>query len=336
MTGDKLADTTVAGELAVSRRLTASEFQGLSEVPPELEWFANITNPNTHRAYRVDVGQFVEFAGIHEPEDFRRVTRAHVIAWRKSLEDDELAPATIRRKLSALGSLFDYLCEANAVAQNPTHGVRRPSEGSNEGKTPAIGDAQALALLEAPAADTIKGLRDRAILAVLLYHGLRRDELVKLRVRDLQERSGVLHFSVAGKGGKRRYVPAHLAAVQRVREYLKVAGHRDDADGALFRRVRGGKPDTSAEAARGLDASSVYDQVVKRYAATAGIDVPGFSPHSLRATAATNAIEGGADLEQTRDWLGHANVATTTLYDRRRKRPEDSPTFKVNYRRRRS
>ena len=64
----------------VRRRLTAEEFQGLAEVPPEVEWFANLTNANTRRAYRVDVGQFMDFAGIRWPEEFRLVTRAHVIA----------------------------------------------------------------------------------------------------------------------------------------------------------------------------------------------------------------------------------------------------------------
>ncbi len=68
-----------SGEL-VRRRLTAAEFQGLAEVPPELEWFADITNANARRAYQVDVGQFVDFAGIHHPEEFRLVTRSHVIA----------------------------------------------------------------------------------------------------------------------------------------------------------------------------------------------------------------------------------------------------------------
>lgn len=234
-----------------------------------------------------------------------------------------------------MASLFDYLCEANAVPLNPINGIRRPSEGANEGKTPAISDSQAVALLATPPKDTLKGVRDRAILAVLLYHGLRREELVKLRVRDLQERGGVLYLVVHGKGAKIRYVPAELGTVRRIREYLELAGHSWDLDGALFRRVlKGGRSHSSAAAARGLRPDAVYYDVVKLYAADAGIDVPGFSPHSLRATAATNAIEGGADLEQARDWLGHTNVATTTLYDKRRKRPEDSPTFKVNYKRR--
>lgn len=98
--------------IAIERRnLTAAEFQGLADVPPELEWFANITNAQTRRAYKCDVTEFSTFAGIQAPEEIRLVTRAHVIVWREQLETRELALATIRRKLSAISSLFDYLLE---------------------------------------------------------------------------------------------------------------------------------------------------------------------------------------------------------------------------------
>jgi site-specific recombinase XerD len=148
----------------------------------------------------------MDYVGIETPEESRIVTRAHVIAWREDLAFRELAPATIRRKLSALASLYNYLCEANAVPQNPVHGVSRPNQGANEGKTPAIGPKEALALLRAPDAETLVGKRDRAILSTLLYQGLRREELVKLRVKDLHHREGVMHLEVQGKGGKIRFV----------------------------------------------------------------------------------------------------------------------------------
>src|SRR5262249_1724740 len=158
--------------------------------PPEIEWFANLKNENTRRAYRNDVTSFMKFAGITRPEEFRTVARAHVIAWRKELERQRLAAASIRRKLSALSDLFDYLCEANAVSHNPIKGVERPKDGANEGKTPALSDGQAKQLANAPRSDTLKGKRDRAILAVLLYHALRRAELCSLRVKDYAERRG--------------------------------------------------------------------------------------------------------------------------------------------------
>jgi integrase/recombinase XerD len=113
-----------------------------------------------------------------------------------------VSPATLRRKLSALSSLFDSLCEKNAVSHNPVDGVKRPTADNNQGKTPAIDDQQARALLAAPQGDSLEAVRDRAILAVLLYHGFRRDELCRLKVQDYQRREGIIHFRVDGKGGR--------------------------------------------------------------------------------------------------------------------------------------
>jgi integrase/recombinase XerD len=86
-----------------------------------------------------------------------------------------------------------------------------------------------------------------------------------------------------------------------------------------------------AKIAKPLSPASVYGRIVKRYAKDIGLNMPGFCVHSLRATAATNALEHAADIAKVQEWLGHANVATTRLYDRRRTRPEDSPTFRVAY-----
>jgi len=118
-----------------------------------------------------------------------------------------------RRKRSA----FDYLYERNAVATNPVDGVKRPMSNDNEGRTPALGDAQARKLLDAPPADTLKGVRDRAILATLLYHGISREEPCGLRVKDMQSRQGVPHFRVKGERGKIRFVPFQVLA-QRSRQ----------------------------------------------------------------------------------------------------------------------
>ena len=107
-----------------------------------------------------------------------------MLAWRADLEKQLLSGATIRRKLAALASLFDYLCESNALLHNPVRDVKRPVVDTLEGKIPALGDAQARALLATPSGDTLKGKRDRAILAVLLFHALRREELTKLCVKD--------------------------------------------------------------------------------------------------------------------------------------------------------
>jgi integrase/recombinase XerD len=162
--------------IPADRRLTAAEFQGLAEVPPELGWFRNLSNAGTERVYRNAIADFMRFTGIVRPEEFRIVTRAHVIEWRKDLERREIGHAgqkknparcTIRNRLAALSSLFEYLCEKNAVSHNPVKGVKRPKAESGEGTTPTIGDHQARQLLAAPATATVKAIRDRAILSTL-------------------------------------------------------------------------------------------------------------------------------------------------------------------------
>jgi integrase/recombinase XerD len=308
--------------------LSAAQFGQLADVPPEIEWLANITNPKTRRAYKNDISEFSAFAGLKSSAELRSISRAHVIAWRKDLEARELADTSIRRKLSALSSLFDYLCERNAVAGNPVDGVKRPTANNNEGSTPALGDAQARRLLDAPSEETLKGKRDRAILATLLYHGIRREELCRLRIKDMHSRQGVGHFRIKGKRDKIRFVPIHAAAQRLIEEYLTLAAH---TTGPLFRPIKNNR--TVEKLDRGLDPASIYRNIVQHYGQKTGIsaEMNGLCVHSLRATAATNALSHQADIAKVQEWLGHANVSTTRLYDRRKTRPEDSPTFRVQY-----
>jgi len=271
------------------------------------------------------VRDFVRFAGIVRPEEFRTVTRAHIIAWRDTLKQRGLGGGTIRHRLASLASLLEYLCDRNAVTHNPVKGVERPKTESGEGKTPALGDHQARKLLDAPQDHTIKSKRDRAILSTLLFHALRREELCKLKVRDFRHaRKGVPHLKVSGKGGKTRYLPLHPGTNALIHDYLDASGHGADESGALCRPIRNNR---TGRLERAITAVGVY-WLVRAYSAELGFEI---GAHALRATAATNALEHQADIAKVQEWLGHANIATTRIYDHRRTRPEDSPTFKVVY-----
>ena len=325
-----MADIEKAQDLvptpASSRALTAPEFHQLAQMPAEGEWFANITNANTRRAYRTDLQEFMAFVGIHQPEDLRQVTRGHVLAWRKTLEQRELTGNTIRRKLASISSLYEYLCERNAVQSNPVDGVKRPPVESHEGATPALGDGQVRQLLKLPAGEGLKQKRDRALLSVLFYHGLRREEVATLKVSSIHHRRGVPTLRVHGKGSKTRYIPLHPGTHRLLLDYLEASGHGSDPNGALFRRVhRGGN--WAHHRAEALRPNGIY-KVMCGYSQQLGI--PGH-PHVARASAATNALENGADIAEVQEWLGHADISTTRIYDRRRRRPEDSPTYKVSY-----
>lgn len=320
------------------RKLTAAEFQKLEQVPPEVEWFAELTNKNTRDAYVRDVKDFMRFVGIDVPEDFRRVTRAHILAWREDLkkrivsEDAEgnvshFSAASIRRKLAAVSSLYQFMCDRNSVTENPAKGVSRPREASRP--TDAISDAQARTLLAAPKGDDVKAKRDRAILATFLFHAIRRQELVKLKVRDVHSVRGVPHLRIHGKGDKTRDIPAAPQALELINDYLETAGHLNDKKGALFRPLRNrstGKLD------KPLSPWAVWD-IVKGYARQVGLEtsMDKFCVHSLRATAITNALDNDADMAHVQEWVGHARIDTTRGYDRRKTRVEDSPTYRVRY-----
>src|ERR1700735_5334276 len=260
MTSDHL-HTTIAPARA-SRMLTAAEFHQLADVPPEIEWFANLTNPSTRRAYETAVKDFMRFTGIRRPEEFRIVSRAHIIAWRDDLAHRGLGGSTIRHRLASLASLFEYLCDKNAVTHNPVKGVERPKTESGEGRTGALGDHQARKLLDAPQAESTKSKRDRAILSTLLFHALRREELCKLKVKDARhERKGVPHLKISGKGGKTRYLPLHPGTAALIHDYLGAAGHGTDESGALFRPV---KNNTTGRLDAAITPDGIY-RVVRAY-----------------------------------------------------------------------
>src|ERR1700728_2836021 len=113
----------VPAEAIRPQLLTAAEFQRLADVPPEVEWFKNIRNPSTKRAYENAIKDFMLFTGIKCAEEFRLVTRAHVIAWREALGERtgerSLIGTSIRHRLAALSSLFQYPCDSNAITHNP-------------------------------------------------------------------------------------------------------------------------------------------------------------------------------------------------------------------------
>ena len=119
-------------------------------------------------------------------------------------------------------------------------------------------------------------------------------------------------------------MPLHPGTNTLIHDYLDAAGHAGDEAGALFRPLRNNR---SGRPERAITADGVY-KLVRGYSAGLGCEI---GAHALRATAATSALDHQADIAKVQEWLGHANIATTRIYDHRKTRPEDSPTFKVSY-----
>jgi integrase len=151
----------------------------------------------------------------------------------------------------------------------------------------------------------------------------------------MRTREGVMHLRIKGKRDKIRYIPLHPMALRLIGEYLQPRKHgggqmHESLDSALFQPIRNNRTGTLD---KHLDPGSIYKNIVAKYGRDTGVNIKvnGLCVHSMRATAATNALSNEADIAKVQEWLGHANVSTTRLYDRRKSKPEDSPTFHVKY-----
>jgi integrase/recombinase XerD len=306
--------------------LTALE--QLATIPEEVAWLAKQKSPQTRRAYRLDVRHFMRTLGITTTAALRQVDHRAVIAWeRMQREQEGAAPSTVRRRLAALSSLFKHLVKHGAASRNLVVDVDRPAINRDEGSTAAFSKIQARKLLDAPPADTLAGLRDRAILSVGLQVGFRRAEIASLDVGDLHENRGFDALRVVRKGGRREALAINPQAAQRIRAYLDIAGHGDQLDAPLFRPLRGNaKPFDPT----GRMNPGAIDRLVRKYAAQIGL-ARGYSAHSMRATFITTALENGAQLEDVQKAAGHRDPSTTKLYDRRGYNPEKAASFFATY-----
>jgi integrase/recombinase XerD len=302
-------------------------------------WTLRTSSKDTRRAYRQDLDQFLAHAGIAPAawEQLAQVRPEHVAAWRDALMESGQSNSSVRRKMTALRSLFSYLKTYGYTGANPAHSdfVAAPSV-PRDGKTVGLSPADCRRLLDAPRLYDDEGgrlpvgTRDRALLAVLAYTGCRVGELVRLRVKDYRTNGEHRVLGVTGKGNKERTVPLNLEAVERLAEWLELAGIRDDQSGPLFR------PQASARdfgragfSTRPLTTRGV-EKLIDRYVAALGLD-RNVTVHSLRVTALTTARERGSDIIDLQDFAGHADPRTTLTYIRARDRLSKSPAYVLRY-----
>jgi integrase/recombinase XerD len=271
---------------------TVALLDQFAAIPEEEVWLAKQKSAQTRRAYKLDVRHFMRAFGIAEIAMLRQVDHRAVIAWeRMQREQEQAAPSTVRRRLAALSSLFKHLVQHGIVARNPVTNVDRPAINRQEGSTAAFSKAQARKIPDAPPADTVAGLRNRAILSVGLQVGLRRAEIAALNVGDLHQNRGFDALRVTRKSGRRESLAINPQAAQRIRAYLELAGQGQEIDAPLFRPLRG-----NGEPPKGRIDPQVIDRIVRKCAARIGLD-RGYSAHSMRATFITTALENGAALE---------------------------------------
>lgn len=279
-------------------------------------WLASLTSDNTRRAYRRDLRAFLDFLDGHALDVFS-VERQHVDVYRLTL--DGQSAATVARKLSALSAFYKYALDEGAAMANPVVRVKRPKVDADHSETQGLTKAQALALLDAAKQDSS---RSHALVALLLYTGARISEALNARVSDLGFSGGHRVLSVTRKGGRK----AFLVLPAPVIEALSALLGDDDARGAAV-----ALPDLGDGNGRALFATrngrtwapSEASRTIQKLAVRAGIHGT-ISPHSLRHTHATLALEAGMPLHELQDSMGHADPRTTQRYNRSRDRLERS------------
>lgn len=326
ISAEKLNQTPVLRQGRGIARLQSLDL--LATIPEEELWLASQQSEQTRRAYRGDVAHFIKTVGVKTREDLRKVDRGAVIAWQHVMKEQSAKPATIRRRLAALSSLFNHLIHVRAADINPVREVKRPRINRKKGTTAAFSPKEARAILDAPDSSALAGLRDRAILSVGFQVGCRRSEIANLKVDSYHINAGYPSLRFVRKGGEEHSLAIHPNAAQRIREYLEAAGHGQDFDGPLFRPVKSNRGELVER--RFLNAD-VIDRILRKYAKKAlGVE-RGYSAHSMRATFITTALENGANLEDVQEAVGHADPSTTKLYDRRGYNPEKAASFFANY-----
>jgi site-specific recombinase XerD len=283
-----------------------------------LEFFAaNIRNPYTRRAYYRAAEEFLTWGAAAGVPSIAAVQPVHVATWIEA-STRELAAPSVKQRLAALRHLFDWLVNGQVVPVNPAHTVRGPRHVVTSGQTPVLDPAEARALLDSINVATHGGLRDRALIALMVYSFARIGAALGMAVEDVYTQNRRLWVRLREKGGKRHAMPCHHNLEEYLIAYLDGAGLRNDPKGPLFRTIGRGTGKLSRTV---LPQANAY-AMIRRRATAAGIDTK-LGNHSFRATGITAYLKNGGTLEKAAAMANHASTRTTQLYDRRRDEVSD-------------
>lgn len=255
-------------------------------------------SPRTVEAYTANLTDFA----LHLPPKTEpsQVTKSDIEAYMVTLYERRTAPTTQARTLSALKAFFRYLVAKGDMDTSPTEQIASPKCGRPLPDT--LSTAEIDAMIAAIDPSSPSGHRDRAIIEVLYSCGLRVSELTGLRLGDIHFKEGIV--SIVGKGNKQRLVPISSEAKRQLRLYLECRTQMlsTSSEDFVFLNQRGGQ----------LSRMSVFN-IVTDSAQRAGITKK-ISPHTLRHSFATHLLEGGADIRQVQELLGHEDITTTEIY----------------------
>jgi site-specific recombinase XerD len=276
---------------------------------------ANIRNKNTRRAYYKAACRFSDWCESRGLFDLGQVKPPHVAAYIEMLglpepQGQGLSKPTVKQHLAALRMLFDWLVVGHILDTNPAHAVRGPKYSQKKGRTPVLDRDEARALIAAIDTGSLTGLRDRALIGVMIYTFARVGAVLQMNVGDYfsQGRRGWVRLHE--KGGKEHEAPCIPKLETYLDEYIAAAGIDSDKDGPLFRTTG-----RSTGAAHRMTQQDAY-RLIQRHAKRAGIKTR-IGNHTMRATGITDYLKSDGSLSEARKMANHADTRTTQLYDRR-------------------
>ena len=271
---------------------------------------ATIRNPNTRRAYARAGARLFAFLEARGVTDLADVRSMHVAAHVEALGERYAVP-TVKQELAAVRHLLDRLVLAHVLPVNPAASVRGPRHVVRKGRTPVLTPQEARRLLDGIPADTLIGMRDRALVGVLTYAFARIGAATAMRAGDLFRQRSRLWLRLHEKGGREHEMPCHHTLEEYLDDYVQAGGLSADPKAWLFQstRKRHELSGTRLQPRRALE-------MVQRRARAAGIDTP-IGCHTFRATGITTYLKNGGTLENAAQMAAHASTRTTQLYDRR-------------------
>ena len=272
---------------------------------------SHIRNPNTRRAYMEAVRQFSAFCAEHGILELSHVEPVHVAAFVEDQLKDHSKP-TVKQRLAALRMLFDWMVVGQVIPSNPAHAVRGPKHTQKRGKTPVLQADEARTLLDSIDTSSLPGLRDRALIGLMVYTFARVGAAIGMNVEDVfvQGRRGWVRLHE--KGGKQHEMPTHHNLDSYLEEYIKAADIDWEKKMPLFRTTQGRSEKLNR---RRMLQSDVW-RMIRRRALEAGIETE-IGCHTFRATGITAYLTNGGRLEIAQQMAAHESSRTTGLYDRR-------------------
>lgn len=259
---------------------------------------------NTILAYKRDITAFKRFVSKRDVIGLENVTNSHVVAYLLQLKNLGKSKSTVNRKLASIRAFYNFLIRTGVDLENPTNDIKSPKIDRKEIEYLTIEEIDKL--LSMPD-NTVKGIRDRALLEVLYATGIRVTEIIEIKLKDVNIRMGFVTCN--GEHGRARIVPMGGLAKKALenyilnsRDFLMKDKNCNDPELPLFVNYMG----------ESITRQGLW-KILKEYGRLAGLE-DRITPHILRNSFAVHMIQNGADLKSLQELLGHEDIAATQIY----------------------